>query len=207
MSPTEHKALSEFFIEPVLGLPGYSFHADHLQGFIAQYLWYFLIQELSTEPIKRIEPMGFAATDHGGDGMVVHQVAAGHLMFRLWEIKKCVGETPVSSTVNTAYGQLNSKAGRYLARLTSIGQERLGDPELSEFYSKLPVLWIEAGPEASVGVALAISANNIPARCFTTFGDQFPNFVSPKRLKGMLTAIEDFPSFCEKVQKAIWKGL
>lgn len=207
LSPTEHRALSKGFIEPAFGLPGQNFDTNHLQGFIAQYLWYFLIQEISVEPIKRIERVGFAATDHGGDGMVVHQIAAGYLMFRLWEIKKCVGEAPVSSTINTAYGQLSSKAEKYLARLTTIGQELKEDSELAEFYSKLPEIWIEAGPEASIGVAVAVNANNVPAKCFTTLGDRFPKLLNPKRLRGILTAIEDFPSFCGKVQQAIWKGL
>jgi len=155
----------------------------------------------------RVEVPGFAAIDHGGDGLAIHRVAPDQLMFRLWEIKKNTGGSSVSSTVNTAYSQLNSRATEYLARYTSIGQEMRDNPELAEFYGKLPELWIEAEPSAAVGVSVAINMENVPATAFTTFGTQFPRFVDPRRLKGMLTAIEDFASFSAKVQEAIWRGL
>jgi hypothetical protein len=163
--------------------------------------------ELSVEPIVRLERSGFAAIDHGGDGMAIHRASGGYLMFRLWEIKKSTGASSrVSNTVSSAYGQLQTKATEYLARYTSVGQE-LQNAELAEFYSKLPDLWDEAGREASVGVAVTTNLDNVPATCFTTFGDQFPRLTTPKRLKGMLTAIDDFPAFSEKVQGAVWKGL
>ncbi len=206
LPPTSYEALSKGFIKPIFGLPTQALSSDHLQGAVSQYLWYFLVLESSVEPIRRIERSGFAATDHGGDGMAIHQVPDGDLMFRLWEIKKSTGQSPVSNTVNTAYKQLKTRATEYLARYTAIGQE-LQDTELAEFYGKLIDLWIDASPEASVGVAVATNSTNIPSNCFTTFGTQFPRFTTPNRLRGMLTAIDDFPLFSEKVQQAIWKGL
>jgi hypothetical protein len=197
----------EGFIRPFVGLPGQPpMHPDHLQGVVSQYLWYFLVLDLSAEPIERVERPGFAAIDHGGDGMVIHRASEGYLMFRLWEIKKSTGESSVSSTVNTAYKQLKSKAPEYLARYTSIGQE-LPNAELAEFYSRLPDLWLDGSREASAGVSVTTNVDNVPTTCFTTFGNQFPHLITPNRLRGMLTAIEDFPSFSEKVQKAVWKGL
>jgi hypothetical protein len=206
LSSTSYEALSRGFIKPVFGLPNQDFSSEHLQGAVSQYLWYFLVLESSAESIERIERSGFAATDHGGDGMAIHRVPDGYLMFRLWEIKKSTGNSPVSASVNTAYEQLKTRATEYLARYTTIGQE-LPNTELAEFYGKLIDLWIEARPEASVGVAVSTNVDNVPSTCFTTFGDQFPRLTNPKRLKGMLTAIDDFLAFSEKVQRAVWKGL
>lgn len=196
------------FIKPAFGLPTdpEPVLPDHLEGFVAEQLWYFLSLEVPLEEIVRIERPGFLATDPGGDGLVIHRVRAGHLMFRLWEIKKCTGDSPVSATVNTAYNQLNSKATEYLARYTAIGQE-LPNAELAEFYGQLIDFWVEARPEAAAGVSVTTSTEHAPQQCFTTFGQQFPRFVNPVRLRGMLTAIENFPAFAVKVRDMIWIGL
>ena len=206
LTGTVHDAISVAFIKPIFGLPGEPANTDHVQGAVSQYLWYFLTLECSTEEIVRIERPGFSPLDHGGDGIVIHRIPDGYLMFRLWEIKKNIGAGSVSTTVNTAYEQLGSRAMEYLARFTTVGQE-LSDPDLSSFYSRLVELWIDANREAAAGVAVSIDADKTPQTCFTTFGTQFPRFVSPRRLKGMLTAIDDFASFSEKVQAAIWRGL
>ena len=148
------KAALNAFIEPVFGLPKnpYAIPQDHLEGFVAEQLWYFLSLEAPPEEfVIRVEPPGFASTDPGGDGLVIHRVLDRCLMFRLWEIKKCTGASTVSSTVNTAYNQLNAQATEYLARYTAIGQE-LPDAELAEFYGQLIELWVEARPEAAAGV-------------------------------------------------------
>jgi hypothetical protein len=207
--PKASKAALEAFIRPVFGLRDNKDEVtkDHLEGFIAEHLWYFLCMETaSTETIVRIEPPDFAVTDPGGDGLIIHRILDGELMFRLWEIKKCAGNCPVNSTINTAYGQLNANALEYLARYSGIGQE-LQDAELSNFYGQLVELWLDAEPGAAAGVSVATSSNNVPARCFSTFGKQFPQFVDPVRLKGMLTAIGDFPDFACKVREFVWKGL
>lgn len=209
LSGVSKAALEKAFVGPVFGLPGNpdEIPEDHLEGFVAEHLWYFLCLEAApTENIIRVEPPGFASTDPGGDGLIIHRIIDGELMFRLWEIKKCAGNSPVHSTVNTAYGQLNANALEYLARYSGIGQE-LQDAELADFYGQLVELWLDAKPGAAAGVSVATSANNVPKRCFTTFGKQFPQFVNPVRLKGMLTAIDDFPDFACKVREFIWKGL
>jgi hypothetical protein len=206
LTGTAHDAISVAFVKPIFGLPGEPANADHVQGFVSQYLWYFLIHECSAEEIVRVERPGFSALDHGGDGIVIHKIAHDYLMFRLWEIKKNSGTASISSTINTAYEQLSTRAMEYLARYTSIGQE-LQDTNLADFYSQLVEHWIEASREAAAGVSVAMDSDRTPSSCFTTFGTQFPRFVSPRRLKGMLTAIDDFSSFSEKVQAAIWKGL
>lgn len=207
-SGTAREALKAF-IEPVFGLPENpdSVPQDHLEGYVAEYLWYFLISEgLTGENVVRVEFRGFSPTDPGGDGLIIHGSANAPLMFRLWEIKKCSGTSTVSSTVGNAYKQLNARATKYLARYTAIGQE-LSDQRLADFYGQLIDLWIDAKPEASAGVSVTTSVTRIPTKCFTTFGKRFPRFTDPVRLLGILTAIQDFPTFATKVQEFVWRGL
>lgn len=209
---SSRKALREAFIGPVLGLPENpdAVPLDHLEGYVSQLLWYFLYLESPPEEIVRVEPPGFKSTDPGGDALAIHRVQNEYLMFRLWEIKKFTGNpessTGVNSTVNRAYGQLNAKALEYLARYTVIGQE-LSEPELADFYGQLVDLWLEARREAAAGVSVVTSLCHIPQQCFTTFGQHFPKFVNPVRLRGMLTAVGDFSAFALKVREFIWKGL
>jgi len=208
LAEVSRKAL-EAFLKP-LGLPTDpdSVPKDHLEGYIGEMLWFFLEQERPSEEIVRIEPPGFKATDPGGDALVIHRVNDGYLMFRLWEMKKCTGDSAVSSTVNVAYNQLDVKALEYLARYTSIGQELQDvNPELAEFYSKLMDLWMDAQPQAAAGVSVTTSLKHVPGQCFTTFGQRFPNFTDPVRLKGMLAALDDFSEFSLRVRAEIWKGL
>jgi len=207
LADSSRDALKAFF-KTVVGLPENpdAVPLDHLEGFVAQLLWYFLSLETPSQEIVRAEPPGFKVTDPGGDGLIVHRMPAGYLMFRLWEIKKCTGSSKVTSTVNTAYGQLSAQATEYLARYTTIGQE-LADPELKEFYGKLIELWLDASPEASAGVSVTTSKDHVPQRCFTTFGNRFHRFVEPVRLRGMITAISDFHAFALQVRDYIWTGL
>lgn len=213
LSNSAETALRAFLVG-VFGLPGdyESIPQDHLEGYVGQMLWYFICDERKViDSIQRIEPPGFKSTDAGGDGLVIHHPPNSELMFRLWEMKKYVPRSSqvtsaVSSTVNTAYKQLDSKALEYLARYTAIGQE-LSDDELKDFYGKLVDLWVDASPQASAGVSVTTSASHVPTRCFGTFGTHFPRFTDPVRLRGMLTAIDDFATFCRKVQEEVWKGL
>ena len=205
---TAREALKAF-IEPVFGFPENPdvIPQDHLEGHVAEYLWYFLSLDcLTGESVVRLEPPGFAPTDPGGDGLVIHGSTSTGLMFRLWEIKKCSGTSTVSSTVGNAYKQLDKRATKYLARYTAIGQE-ISDQRLADFYGQLVDLWVDARPEASAGVSIATCVTRIPARCFTTFGKRFPQFTNPARLRGMLTAIQDFTTFTGKVREYVWKGL
>jgi len=207
-SGTAREALKAF-IKPAFGLPEEpgSVQQDHLEGCVAEYLWYFLsLDGLSGQNIVRVEFQGFTVTDPGGDGLIIHGSTSTGLMFRLWEIKKCSGTSTISSTVGNAYKQLNARATKYLARYTAIGQE-ISDQRLADFYGQLIDLWIDATPEASAGVSVATCVTRIPARCFTAFGKHFPQFINPVRLRGMLTAIRDFSTFANKVREYVWKGL
>lgn len=203
------KAALNVFIEATFGLPSNPtpIPQDHLEGFVGQMLWYFLCLEISAEDVVRIESPGFKTTDPGGDGLVIHRTPAGHLMFRLREMKKFAQERGnVVSTVNVAYNQLNSRATEYLARYTATGQE-ISDVELADFYGQLVELWIDARPEASAGVSITTSSRHVSLQCFDAFGDHFPRFIDPIRLRGMLSAVEDFSLFCCKVRDFVWTGL
>jgi hypothetical protein len=211
-SGSTREALVKGFIGPVFGLPDKPdlVPLDHLEGFVSQLLWYFLYAECPPEELVHIEPPGFRPTDPGGDALAIHRVQSEYLMFRLWEIKKYTGDaessTGVGSAVNTAYSQLDAKAIEYLARYTVIGQE-LSDPILQEFYGQLVDLWVDARREAAAGVSVVTSLCHVPAQCFTTLGQRFPRYVDPVRLRGMLTAIGDFSTFCLRVREFVWNGI
>jgi len=202
------------FLVPTFGEPGDYFSGgkvDHLEGFIGEWLWYFLTLENPGDEIAYQIPPGFKSTDPGGDGFIVHRVSNNLLMFRLWEMKKFSPISDESSqkvvnTVERAYSQLDSKAMEYLARITTTEQET-ADQELEEFLGMLPDLWIEASPQASAGVSVATSTNFVELNCFDEFGNRFPKFTKPVRLKGMLAGVLDFSKLSVLVQEYIWKGL
>lgn len=197
----------EAIIGPAFGLPGIERPADHLEGLVAEHLWFFIVQQgMDGERIEHIEGPGVRATDAGGDGLVIHRGDAGELLFRLWEIKKATGAGEVSATVTKAYGQLKERALRYLAEYTTIAAT-IGNDEVASFIARMIEAWVNAAPEAAAGVAVTTSVDKVPERCFTTFGTQFPNLVVPKRLRGMLTALDGLPAFSVEVKEAVWKGL
>jgi hypothetical protein len=192
-----------------IGLPDADppFPTDHLEGFVAEHLWYFLAKEAADwEPVVHIEPPSFSVTDQGGDSLIIHSPADGQYMFRLWEIKKLTGNASVSETIGRAYTQLDSRAMEYLARYVA-SEKALDNEALEDFYGRLMDLWTDADPAAAAGVAVNTSCDKIPDRCFTTFGDRFPRLTNPVRLRGMLTAVGDFGAFATRVQEAVWRGL
>ncbi len=209
---TEEKAVLKGMLIPTFGEPNEKFTTqgkiDHLEGFVGEWLWYFLMIENTILDIKHVEVPGFKSTDPGGDALVIHKQPSGDLVFRLWEMKKFAPNEPgqrVSSTITRACNQLNTKALEYLARYTAIGQE-LSDPELESFCSELMPNWIKSDPAASVGVSVATSNSCLDINCFSDLGDRFPQ-ISNGLIEGMLTGLADFSAFAGKVQEFIWKGL
>jgi hypothetical protein len=209
-SPTHASALRQF-VQPVLGLPDGSASVtdDHREGFVAEHLWYALVGECpGTEKVVLVEPPSFSVTSPGGDGLVIHRLDDGSLRFRLWEVKKATGESPVSATVTEAYKQLETRAAIYLAQITATGEGRHASAELADHYGQLVDMWLRGEPGAAAGVAIATSAARLPSTCFTTLGTtRFVQFASPNRLRGMLTALQDFPAFARLVQETVWSGL
>lgn len=212
LSDSSQKALRAF-LSPTFGDPendDNSPNIDHLEGFVGEWLWYFISIENPSETIIHAVPPGFKSTDPGGDALIIHRVA-GDLFFRLWEMKKFApkkgkSRQQLSATVGRAYSQLNTRALEYLARITATEQQ-LNDTELEEFIGKLLDLWVDASSQASAGVSIATSNSHISQDCFDGFGSQFPKFIDPVRLLGMLTGVEDFSTFAIKVKEYIWKGL
>ena len=212
LSDSSKKALRAFLV-PTFGDPDNKEggpNVDHLEGFIGEWLWYFLSIENPTEAIVHIIPPGFKSTDPGGDALIIHR-HGNDLLFRLWEMKKFAprkndSTQRIGGTVGNAYSQLNSKAVEYLARITATEQE-LDDKELEEFIGTLLDLWIDRSSQAAAGVSIATSSNQVSQSCFDNFGRRFPDFIQPIRLLGMLTGIEDFSIFAMKVKKHVWKGL
>ena len=96
-------------------------------------------------------------TDSGGDGLAVYR-PDGTLVFRLWESKAHTEDGTVRDVVNGACRQVDSKALRYLARFSKVGQS-LGDPELQQFYGRLLELWRDAAREAGGGISVATASD------------------------------------------------
>lgn len=208
----EEQAVLRGMLVPTFGEPNQKFTTqgkiDHLEGFIGEWLWYFLMIENTILDIKHIEVPGFKSTDPGGDALVIHKQSTGDLFFRLWEMKKFAPNQPgqrINSTITRACNQLNANALEYLARYTAVGQE-LSDPELEKFCSQLILKWIASDPTASVGVSVATSNSCLDISCFGDLGDRFPQ-ISNGLIEGMLTGLTDFSIFAEKVQEFVWKGL
>ncbi len=199
------------FVQPILGLPDGSATVtpDHLEGLVAEHLWHGLVEACpGGEPVVFVEPPSFSVTSPGGDGLVIHRLADGSLRFRVWEVKKATGGSPVSATVTEAYGQLKARAAIYLAQYSATGEGRHAGAEFADFYGSLVDLWLGAEPGAAAGVSVTTSTSQVPATCFTTLGTtQFGQFAAPNRLRGMLTALEDFPAFARLVREKVWSGL
>lgn len=210
---SSHSALRAF-LTPTFGEPGIQFESgriEHLEGFVGEWLWYFLTIESPDDEIVYKIPPSFKSTDPGGDGFIIHRLQDTNLMFRLWEIKKFSPTSldtsqKINNTVERAYSQLNCKAMEYLARITATEQE-CTNSELEEFLGHLPDLWADGSSQAAAGISISTSIDFLEDGCFNNFGDKFPKFCRPVRLRGMLTGILDFSKLALLVQEFIWKGL
>lgn len=197
-------------IGSVLGLPdqnsGEGPSLDHIHGFVAEALWNFLSEDYThRNPVERIE-WGWDPTDPGGDGLIVHRNAEGHLSFRIWEIKKASGAHRIGPNVSQASQQLRDRAPSYLARWMKVGQEHL-QGDLAVFYHYLVDHWYDAAPQASAGVALAASDGPVPDPCFHQLPEKLGEFRTPNRLRGLLMIVGDLPEFCQRIQEEIWTAL
>jgi hypothetical protein len=199
------------FLEPHLGPPNGPEveHDERAEGAVSEFLWYELLRHRPEEGRKlvRIDGPGFAVTDPGGDGLVVYRTEAGTLAFRLWEIKKHTGDSPVSATVGTAHRQLNLRALSYLGRYTEVSAQIADDPELQLFYTTLVDQWQNQDPSTGAGVAIATSCSGNESDCFTGLPDRFPHLKDEERLEGLLSAIGDYSAFVVLVKDEVWSGL
>jgi hypothetical protein len=194
------------FIRDVFGTPEDPGNVDHLEGHVAEWIWYLLMREREDDrKIILLEPPKFTVTDSGPDGFVVYAVNGLPLVFRLWELKKQVGSGTVSATVGGAYGQLRTEGDRYLAQLVAMHSDKEGD--LGELCGQLVDLWVEADNRAGAGVGVTSATLPPPSRCFTTMGKQLKQFAHPGQLEGMLCAVQEYRALACDVRSYVWTGL
>lgn len=179
---------------------------DHLEGSVAESLWYMLVIEFEhDDPIAYAVPPDLAPTDHGGDGFVVHRRLTG-VGYRLWEIKKYTGAGTVRATVRKACKQLNDNATEYLARQIPAGQYH-PDDEIRDLIVHSMERWYDGAPEASAGVAVASANERSASERFKDMDTHFDTLSDPTQLRGLVAEFTDFSDFARRVQQELWKGL
>jgi hypothetical protein len=194
------------FIKPTFGLPGDPPFAEHLQGHVAECVWYILAQENVPDGLilRTIEGPSFLVTTPGGDGLVVYQREDDVLVFRLWEIKKHASTAGISRTVSRAVRQLDEKAEEYLAQLTTLAGSY--EPDVAQLYAALSDLWLDRDARAGAGVAVSTSDRYLPRSCFGRMHTRFPD-LSIEQMAGLVVALGDFPAFASSVRDRIWSAL
>ena len=196
------------FVQTAFGLPGDPVSEDHVQGLVAEYVWYLLAKDLPSNgrAIRRLEQPSYHVTSPGGDGLVTYEVADGTLIFRLWEIKKHTASNSISGTITRACDQLSTNGAAYLAQYVALAPT--DDRAVAELYANLVDLWIDAEPQAGVGVAVATSRSKAPQRrCFTNMHRHFPSLTRGDQLEGLVAGIADFPAFVRLVRRFVWNAL
>lgn len=208
---TTEREMVETFVEPSIGLPTDPTprDPDHLQGAVAEYVWYLAARDWADEgrTIRYIEKPSLFATEAGGDGLVVYRLTTdGSLIFRLWEIKKYTGSGSISRVISNACAQLAARGKSYFAKYASLG-EQLPDDELVNLYGELGERWITAHATAGAGVAVATSESKVPSKAFSQMHRHLPGLNRGAQLEGIVSGIGDFASFAEQVRRFLWTGL
>lgn len=203
-----NRAKIEPFVITAFGLPNDPLSEDHVQGLVAEYIWYLLAKDLPSKGrrIRRLEKPSYHVTSPGGDGLVTYELTTGELVFRLWEIKKHTASSNISGTIARAYGQLSARGAAYLAQYVPLAPA--ADQPVAELYSKLVDLWIDAEPQAGAGVAVATSKARAPRhRCFTNMHRHFPFLSRGDQREGLVAGIADYPRFVRRVRAFVWNAL
>ena len=191
-----------------MGTPESPKSDTHVQAQVAEVIWHILTREEAgvSRELVHAEGPKFYVTEPGGDGLAVWQEAEGGLAFRLWEVKKHHGSSPLSRTLSSAYSQLSTRGAQYLAQYTALGIGYEG--ALADLYAHLVDSWIDAQPHAGAGVSVSTSEGHSPqGGCFLSIRNHFPEMTNPGQLEGMIVAIGDFPAFAEQVRGILWTGL
>jgi len=175
---------------------------DHRQGAVAEYLWHLLSLEDTGEPaLVRISGPKMYATGPGGDGLTVRR--DGDLVFTLWEIKKHTG-TRLASVIRGACKQLSLNAAQYLTEHAATGQLS-ADPEEARLFARIVEAWVGGEPSARAGVAVTTTAPQ--ERCFTRMHRHFPQLQGDHPCSGLLSVLDGFPRFTDRVAEIAWTGL
>lgn len=207
------------FVTSVFGLPDATEADDpkakqgksnHLEGFVAEWLWHLIMKEQRSSDRERkyLSEPSYSVTEQGEDGFAVYATPGVDvsLFFRLWEIKKHNTENSVvTTTVQRASDQLNTRGLQYLAKLTSA--HRQTDDDLGVLFAELGDLWINADPRAGAGVGVATSATTPPATCFSPLETTLGQFANEGQLEGLLCVIENLTDFAREVRRMVWSAL
>lgn len=188
-----------------IGTPAEPAKDVHLEGFVAEHVWHLLTLEnaLGVGYPVRVDGPDWSVTDSGGDGLVVYRYD-GAYAFRLWESKAHTGAGAVRDVVNGACRQIDSKALRYLARFSKVGQS-IEDPDLQRFYGRMPEMWRNADRDAGGGISVATASAAIED-CFGGFANYWA-FTRGDQRQGLVVVIDDFSTFAKAVREQVWKGL
>ena len=197
--------LHAFLGSESIGIPDNPALDAHIEGFVAEHIWHLLtIENAGTfGPPVRVDGPDWSVTDSGGDGLAVYRIDDS-LVFRLWESKAHSGDESVRDVVNGACRQIDSKALRYLARYSKVGQS-IQDADLQRFYGQLPQLWRDMAREAGGGISVATRSAEI-GECFGNLSAYW-GFEHPDQRQGLVVIIDDYPSFAKLVREHVWKGL
>jgi hypothetical protein len=196
------------FVKTGLGLPESPMPADHVQAYVAEFIWFLLAHESPgvDRSVAHIEPPKPHVTAPGADALIVYRTSDSVLVFRLWEIKKHAGSAHLSRTIGRAFTQLSENGIEYLAQLVPAAPR--DDPHVSALYGQLVELWRDANDRAGAGVAVSTSLEHAPRRrAFSTMHNQFPRLNRDGQLEGLIVAISDFPEFAENVRRIVWSAL
>jgi hypothetical protein len=202
----------ETFVSIGFGTPGSPPNDDHLQGHVAELIWYLVIAERLVardgRALVRAHPVKADPLEPGGDGLVVYVTPSGDYVFRLWEIKKHTAQAVISGTINRAGKQLAKRGHEYLAKLSG-PESMVEDSSLRELYSSMVDLWFDRSEKAGVGVSVGTSASTAPSshRSFGSIRTAFPSFALPAQTEAIVVAIPDFADFASRVKGIVWSGL
>ena len=201
------------FAYSVFGTPSAASGEGHgLPGYVGEWLWYLTTRDLPPSAGRSVEylsPPGMEVRDSGGDGLIIHRVAAGgpELVFRLWEMKKYTGQGPsLTPTITGAWQQLSVHGARYLAQMSWGG--KLLDPDIADFVSGLVGHWVHAHPSSGGGVSVATNAVNIPkSKAFQLAHKHFTSHPHPGAMQGLVVAVDDLDEFAQDVRRYVWNAL
>ena len=198
----------EPFVSTAFGLPTSPKTQDHVEGLVAEHVWFHLATEMPGpgRTIRHSEHPSFHPTAPGGDGLVIYEIPGGTLIFRLWEVKKHASSRQISTTIKRAYNQLADNATAYLAQYVALPPAN--DQEVSTLFASLVDMWVDAEPQAGAGIAIGTSHARTPKkRCFTNMQNFFPDLDHGDQLEGLVAGIANFPAFACLVRDFIWNAL
>lgn len=180
---------------------------DHIQGWVAEHLWYYLIKgSYPLGHIVRVFDVGISSTEHGGDGFVLHNNSNG-LKFRLWEIKKISGTTNVNSVIRKASNQLKNRGTEYISRFVQENQNNNLSAQEEVILIQAIEDWINMNSSVGIGISTISSSAKLRSPSFQPLVNKFPQISANGNIEGRVISLDDFDRFCTLVCRRIWNGI